>query len=666
MARHKRGALGKKQPHFRAAGATAGTGSAFLKKPPSHDRGEQQPARKWDVASTFGDPSPSGTSMQQLALNTRNKTSHWDENSSLRGRPVTFISGGFVEPLTEIDVPGDPTMTKAPTNAILPDEIKPSGKVCEISAQATCSPQMLREGDTFGAPSTTLQAEEDCRSDSSDEVILFKGRGSRNGIQPNFQKEFPESLPASEHSTFATLPTTHPSVSPPSDLDLLISGSGDECGTDAAVDDYIQNMSTEDMADMVRQLTANHRELGGYDNDIVVDIASNSNGGDNSGNGTDSDSGGGITSSGVAQDAVGKYSRRTPKRGGARDNTNNNVDNSASDDAWQLTTDSDDEHLSRLLAKQEGMGLGEEDSILLDATPAAVDSTKCRRVSKRPKPPKGSPILNPSALAKYDLTKRFPASHGSYPSAEAVADAFEQLEVTGWAGNRGRLELELSDLELKNSMQASWQKDRQRKRDRKIAREELRAQGLLGKFSNPNDPRVKYPNGMNLDDIKTEFRYFLLGSEHKYVITLAPMDAHARKIIHEIAYRFNITSKSTGSGDQRRPSLVRTKATVRFDDEFFQSVFEKYRRRIFTRFVSRATELEKKTMARKGGNTAAATVRNGEVVGGSAPEISIANKGRTMLEKMGWSTGMALGAVDNKGVTQIIEHVVKRSKAGLG
>ena len=62
----------------------------------------------------------------------------------------------------------------------------------------------------------------------------------------------------------------------------------------------------------------------------------------------------------------------------------------------------------------------------------------------------------------------------------------------------------------------------------------------------------------------------------------------------------------------------------------------------------------------------AATVRNGEVVGGSAPEIGVENKGRTMLEKMGWTTGMALGAVDNKGMTQIIEHVVKRSKAGLG
>jgi hypothetical protein len=144
------------------------------------------------------------------------------------------------------------------------------------------------------------------------------------------------------------------------------------------------------------------------------------------------------------------------------------------------------------------------------------------------------------------------------------------------------------------------------------------------------------------------------------------MDARARKIVHEIAYRFNISSKSTGSGDQRRPTLARTKSTMRFDDKLFQDVFAKYRRRFFARLDNRVTGAGKKTTTRKGGDPGAASVRNGEVVGGSAPEISLGNKGRAMLEKMGWSTGMALGAMDNKGMTQIIEHIVKRSKAGLG
>jgi hypothetical protein len=56
----------------------------------------------------------------------------------------------------------------------------------------------------------------------------------------------------------------------------------------------------------------------------------------------------------------------------------------------------------------------------------------------------------------------------------------------------------------------------------------------------------------------------------------------------------------------------------------------------------------------------------GDIVGGSAPEIGAENKGRAMLEKMGWSTGTALGAINNKGILLPVAHVVKNSKAGLG
>ncbi len=142
------------------------------------------------------------------------------------------------------------------------------------------------------------------------------------------------------------------------------------------------------------------------------------------------------------------------------------------------------------------------------------------------------------------------------------------------------------------------------------------------------------------------------------------MDAHARKLVHEIAYRFNIKSKSVGSGDQRRPTLVRTKSTVPLDEDEFDNVFAKHRRRFFPRLDRSGSS--RRAGGGRGGDSSSAIVRHGEIVGGSAPEISQANKGRTMLEKLGWTKGMALGALDNKGMTQPIEHVVKRSKAGLG
>jgi hypothetical protein len=70
----------------------------------------------------------------------------------------------------------------------------------------------------------------------------------------------------------------------------------------------------------------------------------------------------------------------------------------------------------------------------------------------------------------------------------------------------------------------------------------------------------------------------------------------------------------------------------------------------------------------KGGgfNSAAVSYRDGDIVGGSAPELGIENRGRAMLEKMGWSSGTALGALNNKGILEPVSHVVKTTKAGLG
>lgn len=68
----------------------------------------------------------------------------------------------------------------------------------------------------------------------------------------------------------------------------------------------------------------------------------------------------------------------------------------------------------------------------------------------------------------------------------------------------------------------------------------------------------------------------------------------------------------------------------------------------------------------RGGGLKAASYMDGDVVGASAPEIGAENKGRAMLEKMGWCTGTALGAVNNKGILHPVVHVVKNTKAGLG
>ena len=61
-----------------------------------------------------------------------------------------------------------------------------------------------------------------------------------------------------------------------------------------------------------------------------------------------------------------------------------------------------------------------------------------------------------------------------------------------------------------------------------------------------------------------------------------------------------------------------------------------------------------------------ATYRDGETVAASAPELGADNRGRALLEKMGWTAGMGIGAIGNKGGLEPIRHVVKTTKAGLG
>ncbi|KAM3427635.1 hypothetical protein MY4824_009313 [Beauveria thailandica] len=246
-----------------------------------------------------------------------------------------------------------------------------------------------------------------------------------------------------------------------------------------------------------------------------------------------------------------------------------------------------------------------------------------------------------------------------------------------------KLDLRFADIdsETERRLQAAWQSDRIRKAERKKEREQFRALNLTKKKAEKgdnDDMRVKYHKGMSLDQVANELKRFLISLDNRYdfmplseadiltqfhSICLPPMDKHARKIIHELANTFNVKSKSTGKADQRRPILYRTKRTLRFDEEAFESAVRRTRRRYFPRLDYKG----KRSQGQPSRNGyAEASYRDGEIVGASAPELSIENRGRAMLEKMGWSTGTALGSEDNKGILIPVIQTMKRSKAGLG
>ncbi len=142
-----------------------------------------------------------------------------------------------------------------------------------------------------------------------------------------------------------------------------------------------------------------------------------------------------------------------------------------------------------------------------------------------------------------------------------------------------------------------------------------------------------------------------------------------RKLVHEIANVFKLKSKSTGGGKSRFPILYRTSRTTQYNEKTLEAVESVLSSGHFLPRMDKAKRRGALAGRGRRGGAASAGVsyRDGEVVGAAAPEIGQENRGRTMLERMGWSTGTALGALNNsRGLVQPVAQVVKTSRSGLG
>ncbi|OLL24677.1 Protein SQS1 [Neolecta irregularis DAH-3] len=128
------------------------------------------------------------------------------------------------------------------------------------------------------------------------------------------------------------------------------------------------------------------------------------------------------------------------------------------------------------------------------------------------------------------------------------------------------------------------------------------------------------------------------------------MDRASRKIIHLLALAYNLKSKSSGSGARRRPSLIRTPRTTYSPNE--QMI---------------ASILKRKHSHNPSPHKIKPWIRDGEIVGNGAPEIAQNNKGRRMLENLGWKSGMVLGTCNaQSGNLHPIQAIFKNNKFGLG
>ncbi|KAI0424946.1 hypothetical protein F5Y09DRAFT_322992 [Xylaria sp. FL1042] len=607
-----------------------------------------------------------------LADEARNTASNRREargrDARLRYQPITFISAGFMDPLNDLEIPEQSALLMQARAAI------PNLDVSGDSALNARRPAERRipSGTSREAPHEPAQPldrnsdmESDVNSDSSEEVILFKGRSAARQQQrspspkpTNPRKENSDgTLPpklnlelrlvnenadiavssspvfqAEEHD-FISLDTNHGKQSTSCNRRPNTNSDGDDDEA-AIIADYIANMQSDDSDDDDNVEDIRRPGLGSHSFNIFRDLG-----------GTDSDAIPSQPSSGAESGDV--------------------MDDDVDEEKEQRQLESEDEHLARLVAQQEAIGFGDDNALLFDGADPGEGWIAATSMPRR-------------KMKRTSKKSRMFLGGSQFPSATKMAEAFDELDLMDMQRSRlqrskkGPISFGLSDSDLEDALNVAIKKDRLKKAGKKKAREELRSQGLLGKNINPHDLRLKYRGGMSLDELADEIEVFILSTREELV--LPPFDKGARKIVHTIANTFNIKSKSAGAGTGRYPVLYRSKTTLPYDEELFEQAFSRVRRTWFPRVdvdekVAQETRVLKRaeTRTRKSRTGKSSIVlREGDIVGQHASEIGVENKGRAMLEKMGWSKGMSLGTVETKGIMVPLTHIVKKTKAGLG
>ena len=338
-----------------------------------------------------------------------------------------------------------------------------------------------------------------------------------------------------------------------------------------------------------------------------------------------------------------------------------------------------DEEIAKILAKQEDLGMGSDEILLLDDTGFGDLS--------RAQAGLNAILADPAHPNRRKKKKGGRQDH--FPSASLMADVLEQDPYGGFdvmdfdrpslrantKGQKGRKSAgampeelaDLSDSDLVDNLQSAWANDRSKKAAKKVEREELRAQGLLGRANKfKADLSVKFSDGMSLDDVRAEMKV-LLSDPNMTTKAFPPMDKKERKLLHEIAHALELTSTSRGSGKNRFTVLTKRARTPGWDDMRWNRV-QRIANRGFLRGSGKGSSgIGGAARAGRGGgfSKAATGYANGEVVGAAAPEIAPTSFGHKLMLKMGWEKGTALGKA-GEGMLLPVEARVKSGRGGLG
>jgi hypothetical protein len=480
------------------------------------------------------------------------------QDGKLRHKPVTFVSAGYMEPLKELEVqqtkidqskPSREKIQEKSQDHIIADRVESEAENASSAAETLTRPAPAPDlfivdtsGDKALRPKKVQPVtipddhESDPGTDSSEEVILFKGRDGRRQAA-ELQTTNPKAA-SRDKTSFIQLREMDVEIKVVEKTITANTAVATKLDHSKHIDSHQPSPRDQSPAntnsDHANDLSLHHSLLDNTQSDeeaaIIADYIANMGNSDDDSDDNDeaedddekSDARPGLGSHAfhMLRDLGGTDSDAVP--GVETEDESSEVEPGSqanvgeSSEAQRHRVELEDERMARILAKQDELGLGSDDIVLFDG----ADTDDGRGEWKIA--PKSTPRRTKKGSAK---KAKIIQKKGQYPSATEMATAFDDIDLMDWhraaldtfnqATKRASGPPHVSDSELEEAMNLSFQKDRLKKAEKKKQREALRVQGLLGKKVRPDDLRVKYPAGMSPADLESELEQFLAGTDEQ-------------------------------------------------------------------------------------------------------------------------------------------------------
>ncbi|KAJ3160229.1 hypothetical protein HDU86_001065 [Geranomyces michiganensis] len=239
-------------------------------------------------------------------------------------------------------------------------------------------------------------------------------------------------------------------------------------------------------------------------------------------------------------------------------------------------------------------------------------------------------------------------------------------------GPNGRLPLPLSRTQRRKADKRERAQQRSQRDAQRLARD-ASARVLDGVLSRSKGPKIDLQLTSFLIAVNRQMRTFVLnlGSDRADSITLVAMPSGVRKLVKAMAMRYHLLLRTNGKGRHKVTLLIRTQRSEVPEDwnRVVEAVVADCDGKISGNMRSAGSfdsGGRKPPRKKPGAPDQAARPALGSVVGGGSAPVGQGNVGFSMLQKMGWKEGEALG-VEGSGASILpVEVLIRGKRTGLG